>query len=103
MSQITAQIPDHIQELFRQKEEIERQIEEWRQREKEKAELTEFATKLKKKRSFEGISYESPPKRLKRVFHNLKVIQEKEKELAKERQSVKEEMLKEIHDYLDEL
>lgn len=110
MSEIAAQTPPEIQALLEQQEEINKKLEGWRKeqeekriREQEKTQLLAFAEELKKKRSFSCVKYDlPPPKRLKRHFHNINVVKDKEKELAKQRAHIKEEFIKEINDYLNE-
>ena len=97
MSQ-TAQIPQEIQRLLEQQQEIEKKLESW----KKKQHLRNIAEQLKKKRGFTGLKCINPPKKLKRCFHNIQVIQDKEKELAKERNQVKEECIQLIENYLNE-
>lgn len=108
MSQIAAQTPPEIQALLDQQEEINRKLEGWRKeqeekklREQEKVQLLAFAEEIKKKRSFSCVKYDlPPPKRLKRHFHNINVVRDKEKELAQQRAVIKEELIKDIHEYL---
>ena len=109
MSEIAAQTPPEIQALLDQQEEINKKLEGWRKlqeekriREQEKVKLLAFAEELKKKRSFSCVKYDlPPPKRLKRHFHNINVVRNKEKELAKQRAAIKDELIKEINDYLE--
>ena len=106
---IPAEHPPEIVELLRQQEEIQKKLQAWNEeqeakriKELEKVELKVFVESLCKKRGFRGLKYDLPkPKRLKRCFHNIKVIQDREEELAKERTQVKEECVKEINDYLE--
>ena len=111
MSESTAEhMPPEIQELMRQQQEIQQKIDTWRKEQEakrlkaqEKDELQSFVESMSKKRSFGGLKYNLPqPKRLKRCFHNIKVIQRKEEDLAKERAEVKNDCIKHIQDYLDE-
>lgn len=108
---MSAEHPPEIAELLRQQEEIKQKLEVWRKqqeekkiKEQEKIELNKFVAVLGKKRAFNGLKYcLPPPKRLKRCFHNIKVIQKKEEELAKERAGVKEECVRDIENYLEEI
>ena len=110
MSEIAAQTPPEIQALLDQQEEINKKLEGWRKlqeekriREQEKTQLLAFADELRKKRSFSCVKYDlPPPKRLKRHFHNINVVRDKEKELAKQRAAIKDELIKEINDYLED-
>ena len=96
---------------MKQQEEIKHKLDAWRKqqeekkiREQEKIELDKFIGVLGKKRAFNGLKYSlPPPKRLKRCFHNIKVIQKKEEELAKERADTKEECIQDIRNYLEEI
>lgn len=104
------QPPQEILDLLRQQEEIQKKLEVWKQeqeakkiKEQEKVELKVFVGTLHKKRTFYGLKYKlPPPKRLKRCFHNIKIIQKKEKELMKERTEVKQDCMKVIQEYLDD-
>ena len=108
---MSAEHPPEIVELLRQQEEIRRKLETWRKqqeekkiKEQEKVELDKFVGILGKKRTFLSVKYSlPPPKRLKRCFHNIKVIQKKEEELAKERANIKEECIRDIRNYLEDL
>lgn len=108
---MSAEHPPEIIELLRQQEEIRLKLETWRKqqeekkiKEQEKVELDKFIGVLGKKRTFHGVKYSLPqPKRLKRCFHNIKVIQKKEEELAKERSNIKEECIRDIRNYLEDL
>ena len=110
MSEIAAQTPPEIQALLDQQEEINKKLEGWRKeqeekriKEQEKVKLLAFAEELKKKRSFSCVKYDlPPPKRLKRHFHNINVVRNKEKEIAKQRAIIKEEFIREINDYLED-
>lgn len=110
MSEIAAQTPPEIQALLDQQEEINKKLEGWRKlqeekriREQEKTQLLAFADELRKKRSFSCVKYDlPPPKRLKRHFHNINVVRDKEKELAKQRAAIKDELIQEINDYLED-
>ena len=103
------QPPQEILDLLRQQEEIQKKLQVWKEeqeakkiKEQEKVELKVFVGNIMKKRSFSRLKYTlPPPKRLKRVFHNVKIIQKKEEELAKERSEVKQECVKEIEEYLN--
>lgn len=65
--------------------------------------LKKFMGVLGKKRAFNGLKYDKePPVKLRKCFHNIKYIQNKEEELAKERAQIKEDCIKEITDYLDD-
>lgn len=109
MSQTVAQTPPEIQALLDQQEEINKKLEGWRKeqeekkiKEQEKVQLLAFADELKKKRSFSCVKYDlPPPKKLKRHFHNINVVRDKEKEIAKQRAIIKEEFIREIKDYLE--
>ena len=111
MSQTAQDVPPEIQELLQQQEEINRKLEGWRkeqeekrQKEKVKAELREFTVMLSKKRSFNGIKLDiERPAKLQRCFHNIKVIQKKEEDLFHERNKVKEDCLKDLNNYLEEV
>lgn len=108
---MSAEHPPEIIKLLRQQEEIRLKLERWRKqqeekkiKEQEKVELDNFIGVLGKRRTFNGIKYNLPqPKRLKRCFHNIKVIQKKEEELAKERTNIKEECIRDIRNYLEDL
>ena len=108
---MSAEHPPEILELMKQLEEIKHKLDVWRKqqeekkiREQEKIELDKFIGVLGKKRAFIGLKYSlPPPKRLKRCFHNIKVIQKKEEELAKERADTKEECIQDIRNYLEEI
>lgn len=108
---IPAEHPPEIEELLRQEQEIKQKLEAWRKKEEakkikeqEKEELNTFVQVLGKKRAFNGLKYTlPPPKMLKRCFHNIKIIQKKEKELNKERNTIKEECIRDIKDYLQEM
>ena len=55
-----------------------------------KIELDKFIGVLGKKRTLNGIKYSLPqPKRLKRCFHNIKVIQKKKKSHGKKERTLK--------------
>jgi len=103
--------PQEIQDLLKQQEEINKKLEGWRKQQEEiklkeqtKAELEKFANMLSKKRAFTGVKYEhEKPAKLRRIFHNITVIQQKEKALAGERDDVKKECVSEIKQYLEEL
>ena len=103
--------PPEIAQLLKQQQEIQQKLDAWRKeqeakkmKEVEKQELHTFVNILGKKRAFNGLKYKlPPPKRLKRCFHNIKVIQQKEEELAKERAGIKEECIKDIQDYLEDI
>ena len=100
----SAEYPPEILELLRQQEEIKRKIEAWRNKQQEKAELDLFVGHLTKKRTFHNLKFNlPPPKRLRRCFHNIEVIQQREEELAKERAEIREECLKDIQEYLESL
>lgn len=108
---MSAEHPPEILALMKQQEEIKHKLDAWRKqqeekkiREQEKIELDKFIGVLGKKRAFNGLKYSlPPPKRLKRCFHNIKVIQKKEEELAKERADTKEECIQDIRNYLEEI
>ena len=108
---MSAEDPPEIVELLRQQEEIRKKLEVWRKqqeekriKEQEKVELDKFVGVLGKRRTFSGLKYSLPqPKRLKRCFHNIKVIQKKEEELAKERADIKEECIRDIQNYMEEM
>lgn len=103
--------PQEIQDLLKQQEQINKKLEGWRKqqeeaklREQSKVELQNFANMISKKRAFTGVKYEhEKPAKLRRIFHNITVIQQKEKALAGERDDIKKECVKEIQQYLDEL
>lgn len=108
---MSAETPQEILDLIKQREEIQQKIDAWKKEEEakklkaqEKVELSDFIESLTKKRAFNGLKYKlPPPKRLKRCFHNIQVIQKKEEELAKERADVKDECIKDIQGYLDDI
>lgn len=103
--------PQEIQTLLEQQEQINKKLEGWRKQQEEiklkeqtKAELEKFASMLSKKRAFTGVKYQhEQPAKLRRIFHNITVIQMKEKALAGERDNIKKECVKEIKQYLEEL
>ena len=105
------EVSEEIQALLKQQEEINKKLEGWRKQQEEiklkeqsKAELEKFANMLSKKRAFTGVKYEhEKPAKLRRIFHNISVIQQKEKALAGERDDVKKECVNEIKQYLEEL
>ena len=106
----TPQVPQEIAELLKQQEIIQQKLEVWRKEQEakkmklqEKTDLQNFMGVLGKKRAFNGLKYDrSPPVKLRKCFHNIKYIQNKEEELAKERAQIKEDCMKEITHYLDE-
>jgi len=87
--------------LIKLQEEIQQKLNEWKDEQKEK--LNMFVQTLGKKRAFTGLSYHQPPKRLKRCFHNIKIIQKKEEDLAKERAQIKEECIRNIKNYVQDI
>jgi hypothetical protein len=111
MSEIAEDVPEEILELMRQKDQLQQQIDAWKKQEEakrlkaqEKTELTKFMESLSKKRTFHKLNFSMPkPKRLRRCFHNIKVIQQKEDELTKERNGVKEECINDIKKYLEDM
>ena len=108
---IQQDIPQDIAELLRQQEIIQQKLEVWRKEQEakkmklqEKTDLQNFMGVLGKKRTFNCLKYDKePPVKLRKCFHNIKVIQQKEEELAKQRAEIKQECIKDITNYLDEL
>ena len=101
--------PEHILALMKQKETIQRQIDEWRSEEKTKKHLKNVLSTLQKKRSFHDFSpWEfNMCKKAKRIKSYLEEkitnIQIKEKKLLKARNEAKEEIEEEIKAYLSTL
>ena len=108
--QVPQDIPQDIADLLKQQEIIQQKLEVWRKEQEakkmkiqEKTDLQNFIGVLGKKRAFNGLKYDKePPVKLRKCFHNIKYIQTKEENLAKERAQIKEDCIKEIKDYLDE-
>ena len=109
MSQTAQDVPEHIQALLKQQEEINILLLDWKKEQEEKkrkeelrTNLEEFTALLSKKRNFYNIKTDfERPKKLARCFHNIGIIQQKEKDLCSERARIKEDCLKDLQDYLD--
>lgn len=93
-------LPEEIQLLLKQQEEINKKLEGWKKAQDEKKNLEELVVSLKRKRCFSNIKCLPLPKKLAHCWHNIEVIQQREQKLNKERTDVKDTCIQQIEEYL---
>ena len=99
--------PEHILALMKQKQDIQKKIDEWMLEEKTKKHLQTVIVSVQKKRNFNDFSpweftMSKKAKRIKTYLQEkITTIQMQEKKLVKARNKVKKEIEQQIKEYLE--